>query len=52
MEKVRPASETMDVVEEDMKKMGVVQQDAGDELEEESSERTGQPLLAGKIRQE
>ena len=31
-----------------MRKRGVVQQDAGD-MEEESSERTGQPLLVGKI---
>ena len=39
---------------EDMKKRGVVQQDARDKvgLLEESSERTGQPLLAGKICQD
>ena len=41
----------IDVVEEDMKKRGVVQQDAGDR-EGWSGERTGQPPLAGKIRQD
>ena len=50
----RPVKRWIDVVEEDMKKRGVVQQDAGDRegLEEESGERTGQPPLAGKIRQD
>ena len=43
----------IDVVEEDMKKRGVVQQDAGiGRVEEESGERTGQPPLAGKICQD
>ena len=49
----RPVKRWIDVVEEDMKKRGVVQQDAGiGRVEEESGERTGQPPLAGKICQD
>ena len=48
----RPVKRWTDVVEEDMKKRGVVmQQDAGDR-EGESGERTGHPPLARKIRQD
>ena len=48
--RVRPVKRWIDVVEEDMKKRGVVQQDANDR--EENGERTGQSPLAGKIRQD
>ena len=49
----RPVKRWIGVVEEDMRKRGVVQQDAGDrEGEGESGERTGQPPLVGKICQD
>ena len=49
----RPVKRWIDVVEEDMKKRGAVQQDAGymEGFEEEVGDRTGQRLLAGNIHQ-
>ena len=50
----RPVKRWIDVVEEDMRKRGVVQQDTGDweSLVEKSGERTGETPLAGKICQD
>ena len=50
----RPVKQWIDMVEEDMKKRGVVQQDAGDRevWRRRAVKRLAHPPLAGKIRQD